>query len=64
MGAIFGVLTAIVLYIMIGVVFAQFAKGHEYPVWVRLFALVAWPIAMLIGFAVMFINQLRDIVKD
>ena len=48
MGAIFGVITAIGLYIMIGVVFAQFAKGHEYPVWVRLFALVAWPIAMLI----------------
>lgn len=64
MGAIFGVLTAIGLYIMVGVVFAQFAKGHEYPVWVRLFALVAWPIAMLIGFVVMFTNQLRDIVKD
>ena len=64
MGAIFGVLTAIGLYIMIGVVFAQFAKGHEYPVWVRLFALVAWPIAMLLGFAVMFINQLKDILKD
>ena len=64
MGAILGVLTSIGLYIMVGVVFAQFAKGHEYPVWVRLFALVAWPIAMLIGFAVMFINQLRDIVKD
>lgn len=64
MGAIFGVLIAIGLYVMVGVVFAQFAKGHEYPVWVRLFALVAWPIVMLIGFAVMFINQLRDIVKD
>lgn len=64
MGAIFGVITAIGLYVMVGVVFAQFAKGHEYPVWVRLFALVAWPIAMLIGFAVMFVNQLRDIVKD
>lgn len=64
MGAILGVLTAIGLYIMVGVVFAQFAKGHEYPVWVRLFALVAWPIAMLIGFAVMFINQLKDILKD
>ena len=64
MGAILGVLTAIGLYVMIGVVFAQFAKGHEYPVWVRLFALVAWPIAMLIGFAVMFINQLKDILKD
>ena len=64
MGAIFGVITAIGLYVMIGVVFAQFAKGHEYPVWVRLFALVAWPIAMLIGFVVMFINQLRDILTD
>ena len=64
MGAILGVLTAIGLYIMVGVVFAQFAKGHEYPVWVRLFELVAWPIAMLIGFAVMFINQLKDILKD
>jgi 1,4-dihydroxy-2-naphthoate octaprenyltransferase len=64
MGAILGVLTAIGLYIMVGVVFAQFAKGHEYPVWVRLFALVAWPMAALIGFAVMFVNQLKDILKD
>lgn len=64
MGVIFGVLTAVGLYIMVGVVFAQFAKSHEYPVWVRLFALFAWPIASLIGFAVMFINQLKDILKD
>ena len=64
MGAIFGVLIAIGLYVMVGVVFAQFAKGHEYPVWVRLFTLVAWQIAIPIGLAVMFIDQLKDILKD
>lgn len=64
MSAIFGILTTISLYIMVGVVIAGWAKAHNEPVWFRLFALVAWPVVLIIGSVVLFINAVKDILKD
>lgn len=51
-------------YSIIGIVASTIAKNENFPKAIRAFALILWPLALIILVVKIFIDQLRYIFSD